>query len=53
MIELRAAPGEGATVAELVRYMAYLREQIMYLEDLREKQMAKLVAAAAAANTEG
>jgi hypothetical protein len=52
MIDLRAAPGEGATVQELIRYIAYLREQIMYLEDLRERRMAELMAAVAATKEE-
>lgn len=47
MIDLRAAPGEGATLQDAIRYLAYLREQIQYLEDLREKQMAQIVAAMA------
>lgn len=52
MIDLRAAPGEGATLQDAIRYLAYLREQIQYLEDLREKQMAEVVAAMAVAAKE-
>lgn len=52
MIDLRAAPGEGATLQDALRYMSYLREQIQYLEDLREKQMAQIVAAMSAAAKE-
>ena len=52
MTELRAAPSEGASLNEAIRYLAYLREQIQYLEDLREKQMAKLVATMATAAKE-
>lgn len=45
MIDLRTAPGENATVQELARYIAYLREQIQYLEDLREREIQKMTAA--------
>ena len=52
MIDLKSAPSEGATLQDAIRYLAYLREQIQYLEDLREKQMAEIVAAMAAAAQE-
>ena len=52
MIDLKSAPSEGATLQDAIRYLAYLREQIQYLEDLREKQMAQVVGAMAAAAQE-
>lgn len=52
MIDLRAAPGEGATLQEAIRYLNYLREQIQYLNDLWEKQTVEIVAAMSAAAKE-
>ena len=52
MIDLKSAPSEGATLQEAIRYLAYLREQIQYLSDLWEKQMAEIVAAMSTAAQE-
>ena len=52
MIDLRAAPGEGATLQDALRYLSYLREQIQYLNDLWERQTAEIVAAMSTAAKE-
>lgn len=52
MIDLRAAPGEGASLQEAIRYLAYLRDQIQYLEDLRDRQITQITAAMSAAAKE-
>ena len=44
MAQLKPAPAEGATCAELARYAAYLRAELLFEIDTREAQIARLKA---------
>ena len=44
MAQLRSAPREGASSREITDYLAYLRQQLQYEIDMREKLMKEIIA---------